>query len=321
MISNDKSPILISVVLPCFNEAGNVRAYYNEFISAVDLIEYQYELLFIDDGSSDSTWHEIKSLPVDKVKIIGIRLLFNCGHAVALEAGLEKSDGAAIIMMDSDLQHPVKYINQMINCWRNGYHIANCIRVTTNKIGFIKKLTSKFFYKFINSISDLSLKDGESDFRLVDRSLLTLVNSYPESPKFYRGIFNKLNQNSIEIEYHAPARASGKSSYTFAKMFSLARLAITSFSDLPLMLILYFGILTTLVSFILIILFGFYKLFINYLFISGAAMLAFVLVFILGLLSVFIGLLSMYLVDVLRLTRARPAFVIGEIYSVVNHTK
>ncbi len=307
--------ILISVVLPCFNEAPNIRAYYDEFVATVDLIKYEYELLFVDDGSNDLTWHEIQSLPSDKVDIIGIKLLFNCGHAVALQAGLERSRGDAIVMMDSDLQHPITYINSMISYWENGYQLVNCIRVSTHKIGIIKKVTSNLFYKIINLISDLSLKDGESDFRLVDRALMDLANSYPESPKFYRGIFNRLNKNSFEIEYEAPARISGKSSYTFAKMLSLARLAITSFSDLPLMLILYFGVFTSLVSFVSIIFFGFYKFFIDYLFISGTAMLALVLIFILGLLSVFIGLLAMYLVDILRLTRARPAFVVSEIYS------
>ncbi len=313
-MKTDTDTILISVVLPCFNEAANIRAYYDEFVTTVDLIKYEYELLFVDDGSNDLTWLEIQSLPSDKVDIIGIKLLFNCGHAVALQAGLERSRGDAIVMMDSDLQHPIKYINSMIDYWENGYQLVNCIRVSTHKIGIIKKVTSNLFYKSINLISDLSLKDGESDFRLVDRALMNLANSYPESPKFYRGIFNKLNKNGFEIEYEAPARTSGKSSYTFAKMVSLARLAITSFSDLPLMLILYFGVFTSLVSFASIIFFGFYKFFIDYLFISGTAMLALVLIFILGLLSVFIGLLAMYLVDILRLTRARPTFIVSEIH-------
>jgi dolichol-phosphate mannosyltransferase len=192
--NNDDTKILISVVLPCFNEEGNIRPYYDEFVASVDLINYRYEIIFVDDGSSDLTWLKIQSLPNDKIDIIGIKLLFNCGHAVALQAGLERSRGAAVLMMDADLQHPIKYINLMIGYWINGYQLVSCIRMKTDKIGFLKNFSSKIFYKILNRISDLSLKDGESDFRLVDGVLMSLINSYPESPKFYRGIFNKFKK-------------------------------------------------------------------------------------------------------------------------------
>lgn len=304
---------LLSIVLPSYNEEKNIRLVYGELLKYVKADGLDYELIFVNDGSYDDTWKQIKKLALTDKKVKGINFSRNFGHHAALEAGLAASIGDVIIMMDADLQHPPELIPKLIDKWREGFDVVNTVRLSTTNIGVVKKITSKAFYKILNEMSDLELRDGEADYRLVSRRALDSLNSLPETPKFYRGLINWIGYDVVYVPYTAQARMHGKSSYTMRKMVELARLGLTSFSMKPLKLIITIGLLLVIGAFLalagmLIVKFGF-----NAQYFSNNAVLVMFLVFITGILATFQGIVAVYLVDIFNAAKNRPSYIVREI--------
>lgn len=303
---------LLSVVLPSFNEEKNIPLVYGELLKYIDKSKFEYELIFVNDGSRDDTWGQIKKLANKDKNVIGINFSRNFGHHAALEAGLTASAGDIVIMMDADLQHPPELIPTLIAKWREGFDIVNTVRLSTDNAGFAKKVTSKIFYKILNGMSDLELHDGEADYRLVSRRTLDNLNALPESPKFYRGLINWIGYDVARVPYTAQARMHGKSSYTLKKMIELARLGLTSFSMKPLKLIITIGLLLVTGAFLalvtmLIVKFGF-----NSQYFSNNAILVMFLVFITGILATFQGIVAVYTVDIFNAAKNRPSYIVRE---------
>lgn len=303
---------LLSVVLPSYNEEKNVPLIYKEVLGYIKTNEFDYELIFVNDGSRDGTWNEIKKLTALDGKVKGINFSRNFGHHAALEAGLIKASGDVIIMMDADLQHPPKLIPKLLKKWQEGFDIVNTVRLSTDDVKIVKKLTSKIFYKILNNMSDLDLHDGEADYRLISRRALDSLNALPETPKFYRGLINWIGYDTARIPYTAQARVHGKSSYTLKKMLELARLGLTSFSMKPLKLIIAIGLLLVVGAFsalvaMLVIKFGF-----NSRYFSNNAILVMFLVFITGILATFQGIVAVYLVDIFNAAKNRPSYILRE---------
>ncbi|MEO5690813.1 MAG: glycosyltransferase family 2 protein [Candidatus Saccharimonadales bacterium] len=303
---------LLSIVLPSYNEERNVPLVYTEILKSIDTAKFQYEIIFINDGSSDDTWEVIKQLSIKDAHVRGINFSRNFGHAVALEAGLVNAKGDVIVMMDADLQHPPELIQQLIKKYDEGYDIVNTVRLSTEGAGILKKLTSKGFYKFINSISDLKLHDGEADYRLMSRKALNTLNSLRETPKFYRGLVNWIGYDVARVEYEAGNRMHGKSSYTLKKMLELARMGVTSFSLKPLKLIFTAGMLLATLSTLLLIAMLVIKFLINTELVSYNAILTVTLLLVTGILAIFQGVVALYLVDIFNATKGRPTYIIRE---------
>jgi dolichol-phosphate mannosyltransferase len=307
--------VLLSVVLPSYNEEKNIPLIYKELLKYIDTKSLSYELLFVNDGSKDGTWSQIKKISGKDPNVKGINFSRNFGHHAALEAGLKEAKGDIVIMMDSDLQHPPSLIPKLVEKWLQGFDVVNTVRLTTEDSSFMKNITSKVFYKILNNLSDLDLKDGEADYRLISRRALDSLNALPETPKFYRGLINWIGYDVCRVEYSAQARQHGKSSYTFKKMIELARLGLTSFSMKPLKLIIITGVLLVLGAFfsliaMLVIKFGFSP---NYF--SNNAILVMFLVLITGVLTTFQGIVAVYLVDIFNAAKGRPSYIIREITS------
>jgi len=303
---------ILSVVLPSYNEEKNVPLVYNELKKYIDKSRFDYELIFINDGSKDRTWEAIKKVSEVDKRVRGINFSRNFGHAVALEAGLLDAKGDVVIMMDSDLQHPPSLIPDLIAKYDEGFDIVNTVRLSTEDTGLFKNLSSKIFYGLMNGISDLNLREGEADYRLVSRRALDTLNSLNETPKFYRGLVNWIGYDTARIEYKAGSRLHGKSSYTLKKMLELARMGITSFSLRPLKLIFTVGIALTTLSFILLVILLIVKFFVNSSLVSYGAILTDILLFAVGVITVFQGVVALYLVDIFNATKARPTFIIKE---------
>jgi len=303
---------LLSIVLPSFNEEKNIKLMYKELLRYIDIKAFDYEIIFVNDGSSDNTWGEITKLSKKDTHVRGINFSRNFGHHAALEAGLQQAKGDAVIMMDGDLQHPPALIPQLIARWESGSDIVNTVRLSTEGTGVLKNLTSSIFYKVLNNLSSLQLRSGESDFRLMSRTALDSLNALPESPKFYRGLINWIGYDVDRIEYEANARVHGKSSYTLKKMLELARLGLTSFSMKPLKLIITIGLLlvsTSLLALIamVIVKFGFHSEYF-----SNNAILVMFLIFVTGLLTTFQGIVAVYLVDIFDAAKGRPTYIVRE---------
>lgn len=302
---------LLSVVLPSYNEERNIPLVYAELLDNIDAKRFTYEIIFVNDGSTDNTWAGICGLASKDPHVRGINFSRNFGHAAALEAGLIRAKGDIVIMMDSDLQHPPALIPEIIKKYDEGYDIVNTVRRDAKDTGFFKKITSRGFYKFISSISDLKLNEGEADYRLLSRKALDALNALPESPKFYRGLVNWIGFNIGRVGYEVRSRRHGKSSYTLKKMLELARLGVTSFSMKPLKLIFFVGVCMTVISIVLFFVMLFIKLFINPELVSYNAILTDVLLFVAGLLTIFQGVIAIYLVDIFNTTKGRPTYLIG----------
>ena len=241
----------ISIVIPAHNEETNVAVVLS---SVTDALQGEnIEVIFVDDGSSDKTADTVLSLKQGQPLVRLIKLSRNFGHQAALMAGVSSAHGAAIITMDCDMQHPPKYLSEMVAAWRRGHKVVQMVREKTIGIGFFKNFFSSIFYKIINRLSDYPVVPGAADFQLLDRQVADYLIGTKGRQHFIRGIVSWLGFNPTTIEYTAVDRHSGEASYNFWKSLSLAKTAVFSMSRVPLRLGIYFGFFVALLCFVYII--------------------------------------------------------------------
>lgn len=303
----DKSK-LISIIIPTYNEEKNVPVIYNAI--ANELANYNFELLFVDDGSADATLHEIKKLASLKSNVKYLSFSRNFGHQKALMAGLNLAKGDVVISMDADMQHPVEVIPGLIQKWEQGFDIVYTIR-KDGEISFFKKLSAKYFYKIINAISDVTIEQGTADFRLLDKKVVNELNKLSEQNIFYRGIIPWVGYQSIGIEYTANNRLHGSSKYTLKRMLNFAIDGIMSFSTKPLRISIYIGIIIAMLSFI----YGLYAIYIvafTEKAVSGWASTISVILFIGGFQLIVLGIIGEYIGKMFMANKNRPNYIIKE---------
>jgi dolichol-phosphate mannosyltransferase len=273
----------------------------------------EYEIIFVDDGSTDNSLVEMIKLRGidDRVKVI--ELSRNFGHQAALLAGLNYANGDAVIMMDVDLQHPPELILTLIEKWQNGNDIVYTIRRYPPGTSFFKRITSKAFYRLINVLSKIDIPENSADFRLIDKKVVNEIRSLKERNIFFRGIVNWIGFKKVAVYYDAAPRYAGKSKYTFWKMIRFAFDGITSFSIFPLHIATIFGFIVSLFSF----LYAFYAIY-KRLFTSealpGWASVLVAVLFLGGIQLLSIGVLGEYLGRVYSETKSRPIYIIRNIY-------
>jgi dolichol-phosphate mannosyltransferase len=299
----------ISVVLPCYNEEGNIKLLYSELRSVLT-DKYEYEIIFVDDGSVDGTLSTIKEIAMDDRKVKGISLSRNFGHQSAIIAGMNSASGDYIITMDADMQHPPTLIPTLINKANEGYDIVLTIRKSTVDAKFIKRITSHLFYRFFNYLSDIPLKEGSADFRLMTRNAANVFLGLPEKVRFNRGLINWMGFKTAFVEYHSPRRISGKSKYTFIRMIKFAIAGILSFSSKPLKIPFILGLL----SFIFGLGYSIYGLvqFINGLTIPGWASTIILILMLGGAQMLSLGIVGLYIARIFEETKQRPIYIIKE---------
>lgn len=245
--------MLLSIVVPVFNEEDNVEKFYEEVIKSVQTIDMDYEIIFVDDGSKDATPLMLSRLTQQDGHVRALILARNFGHQLAITCGMDHAQGDAVITMDGDLQHPPSMIPDLVKKWKEGYEVVQTIRLSTDDAGFLKKLTSKWYYKFINAISQVEITPGGSDFRLIDRKVLETFMLFREHDRFIRGMMGDIGYKRTTIRFVAPPRFAGKSKFSPRKMFRFALDGITAYSTMPLRAALYVGLLSGLFSVLLII--------------------------------------------------------------------
>ena len=243
-------PIEISLVIPTFNEEGNVLRLYDEIKQVLlELHIAHYEVIFIDDGSSDASLQRIEELRKQDANVHFLQLSRNFGHQHALKAGLDHASGAAVISLDADLQHPPALIKDMIQLWRNGAEVVYTRRKDQQNIGIFKKWSAKAFYWFANKISEVPIEEGTADFRLLDQKVVAAIQTFKESHLFLRGLIPTLGFKQVALDYEPAARFSGKSKYSLSKMFHFAINGITSSSAKPLYFSIYLGLFFAFLAF------------------------------------------------------------------------
>ncbi len=306
---------LISIVIPAYNEEKNIPLLYQKITEIFDMLKnnYAYEIIFVNDGSLDSTINELEKLSQENESVKYIDFSRNFGKEIATSAGINHCSGDACILIDADLQHPIELIPQFIQKWEQGYEVIVGVRKKSKSDSWIKKIGSGLFYKIMDNIAEVKIVSGSTDFRLIDRKVIDEFNRFTETKRLTRGLIDWLGFKKDYIYFEANDRINGVASYSFRKLVSLAITSFTSLSLFPLKLAGYFGILITFLSSII----GFYILLGKYFFdwhfastFSDAENLAIFIVFLVGIILMSIGLLALYIANIQREVINRPLYVI-----------
>ncbi len=244
----------ISVVIPMYYEEEVAKECYNRLVENLKKIEnYEYEIIFVNDGSKDKTLEIIEEIASEDKNVKIISFSRNFGHQAAVTAGIKYVTGDAIVIIDADLQDPPELIPDMVKYWEDGNEVIYGKRKTRKGESAFKLLTAKMFYKTLNALSDVEIPKDTGDFRLVDRKVIDAVNAMPEHNKFLRGLFSWVGFKQMAYEYERQERYAGKTKYPLKKMLKLASDGIMGFSTKPLKLVGGLGIFTILLSILILI--------------------------------------------------------------------
>ena len=300
----------IAIIIPAFNEAGNILPVYKEIQKIlINFTSYSWEVLFVNDGSSDNTLEIIEKCALENLNVKFISFSRNFGKDNALKAGIDYVSADIIITMDADLQHPPSLIPELISKYEEGYNVVYAHRKGSNPhVSFFSKLSSKLFWKLLNLLSELKLEDGISDFRLLDKKVIDVLKSVNESDLFFRGMVKWVGFNQIGIEYVPNERLEGETNYSKSQLLKLAIYGITSFSTKPLYSAIYIGFILS----------GLSILYIPYIIISiiyhfdvpGWSSIIMTIVFFGGLQLIMLGVIGIYIGKMFMQTKERPNYII-----------
>ena len=305
----------ISVVIPMYCEEEVVDICYKRVVNNLNKLsdKYNYEIIFINDGSKDSTLEILKKIASndDNVKIISFSR--NFGHQAAVTAGIRNVTGDAVIIMDADLQDPPELFEGMIEKWEEGYEVVYGKRKTREGESIFKLLAARMFYNTLNKLSEIETPKDTGDFRLVDRKVIDVIATLPEHNKFLRGLFSWVGFNQYAYEYNRVNRVAGKTKYPFKKMFKLATDGILSFSAKPLKIVGAIGIFSVIVSIIILI----YSI-VSYMFklnslTPGWTSIMCTMTFIGGIILISLWMIGEYIARIYEESLGRPEYIIDEL--------
>jgi dolichol-phosphate mannosyltransferase len=243
---------LISIVTPVYNEEGNLDKFYQRIKAVLAKIKYEYEIIFVNDGSKDSSLLVLIRLSETDKHIRIIDFSRNFGHQMAITAGMEHANGDCVVILDSDLQDPPEVIIELIKKWEEGFEVVNAKRRSRSD-GFFKDLSAVLFYKFLNSILVNKIPENVGDFRLLDRKCINILKKIKEKDRYLRGLSTWIGFKQTQVEYDRAKREWGKTGYPISKMFGLAFNAVFSFSRLPMKLASILSALFFSITFLVII--------------------------------------------------------------------
>lgn len=299
----------LSIVIPAYNEEKNISHLVSELMRIMQATAYDFEFILVDDGSQDHTLSEIKIQADIHPEVLYMELSKNFGKDYALKAGVDVARGDAVITMDADLQHPPHLLPQILKLWEDGYDIVYTYREEANPHAkTYQKAASRLFYKGINALSDITLEDGISDFRLLDARVVKQLRQIDEYEIFFRGMVKWVGFKQIGIPYTPAKRHTGEASYSFFKLAKLAVGSIMAFSVRPLYIATGLGLFFSLAS-ILYIPYIAISYFAGYA-VSGWASLIATISFFGGVQLLVLGIIGMYLGKIFLQTKHRPNYII-----------
>lgn len=307
-------PILLSLVVPVFNEAESIEDFLDRVTSTLAAVEdVLLEVVFVNDGSTDQTLSTLLSSSVDGVSLRIVDLSRNFGKEAALTAGLDAATGRVIVPIDVDLQDPPELIHRMLDEWRQGYDVVLAKRIDRRADSRLKRMTAGWFYRLHNRISDLKIPENVGDFRLMDRKVVDALGKLPESSRFMKGLYAWIGFRVTTVEFVRDERKAGSTKFTGWKLWNFALDGITSFSTSPLRMWTYLGGLVagTSFGFALLILIRVLVIGTD---IPGYASLAVAVTFLGGLQLIGIGIIGEYLGRTFIESKRRPIYVIRSVY-------
>ena len=309
---------LLSIVIPVLNEAPNLRRLVERLSPVLDGLDgLDWEIVFVDDGSSDGTLEVLRQLHDDNPRLKAISFSRNFGKEIALAAGLRYASGDAVVMMDADLQHPPEVLSQFVARWREGYQVVYGQRIDRNTDGAARRLVSVAFYKLFNALVKTDIPDGAGDFRLLDRKAVDAMNRMREASRFNKGLFSWIGFKSVGVPYTvAPREGGGGSRWKVRRLLHFALDGLTSFSTLPLRISTLLGLAVSAAAFLYAMVFviktlvfgtdvpGFPTIIISVMFFSGVQLIV-------------LGIIGEYLGRVYEEVKARPLYLVSEEIGVV----
>ena len=302
----------ISIIVSCYNEEESLPLFHKEVSKVMkELNNYEYELIFVNDGSSDKTLEVIKKLKVDDPMIRYISFSRNFGKEAAMLAGLDFSTGDYVTLMDADLQDPPKLLPEMLNYIKNGYDCVGTRRVTRKGEPPIRSFFARCFYKIINKISKVEMVDGARDYRLMTRKMVNAIISCREYNRYSKGLWSFVGFKTKWIEFENVERVAGETKWSFWKLFKYAIEGIVAFSTLPLTMASLLGILFCFIAFLMIIVI-IAKTIMWGDPVSGWPSLACIIIFVSGVQLFFMGIFGEYLSKTYLETKKRPIYIVKE---------
>jgi len=300
----------LSLVCPCYNEEGVIGEFLDQVGSVLDQSGCSYEILFVNDGSTDGTLQKLLEAKKSNPRIRIINFSRNFGKEAALTAGLDYARGKAVVPIDVDLQHPPQTILEFLKKWREGYDVVAGRRRTRTGEHPLKKLSARLFYDLQDKISDdVKIPADIGDFRLMDRKVVEAIKKLPENQRFMKGIFAWVGFDTAVVEYEQQKRAAGKSSFNGWRLWNYALDGITSFSTVPLRVWLYVGVAIAAVSF----LFGIIIILKTLLYgkdVPGYASIMTMILFLGGVQLIGIGVLGEYIGRIFKEAKRRPTYIV-----------
>jgi dolichol-phosphate mannosyltransferase len=306
---------LISIIIPVFNEEKNIPLIYDELLKIFDDFKkkYDYEIIFIDDGSQDKSPEILENLTNQNNKVKYIQFSRNFGKEIAISAGIRNASGDAVISIDADLQHPPEFIPEFLDKWEKGAEIVVGIREKYDTIGIFRKFCNLLFYKLQNLISEIKIFSNETDYRLLDRKVVDEFNKFTERGRITRGLIDWLGFKKDYVYFRVKERRFINHAYNFPKLTKLAIATFISHSLLPLKLAGYLGVIITFFSGGL----GLVILIDKYLLndplswnVTGTATLAVLILFLVGIILCCLGFIALYIANIHNEVTNRPLYII-----------
>lgn len=302
---------IYSVIAPIYNEIGNLPEFYRRVNESLDQTGESWELLLIDDGSTDGSTEMIRELAATDNRVKPVIFARNFGHQLAVTAGLDYAAGQAVTIIDSDLQDPPEVILDMIAKWKEGYEVVYAVRSEREGETWFKLMTASIFYRLIYRITDVDIPMDTGDFRLLDRKVVAVMRQMRERHRFLRGMSVWVGFKQTGVQYKRAARFSGTTKYPFKKMLKFASDAITSFSYLPLQLATYIGFLAAGLSILAIPVVIVLRVLGSQSFLGQASTLIAVL-FLGGVQLISLGILGEYIGRLYDEAKGRPLYIVRE---------
>lgn len=300
-----------SVVVPVYNEEEVVRECYERLTSVMTAQCQEYELIFVDDGSRDGTLEILSDLSENDSSLKILSFSRNFGHQAAISAGMDYSQGKAVIIIDADLQDPPEVIPEMIKKWKEGYDVVYGKRQKRKGESHFKKITAKIFYRFLATQTDLDIPVDTGDFRLIDRKVCDVLSSLTEKNRYVRGLVSFAGFRQTGVSYVRDERFAGETKYPLKKMLKFAMDATTSFSKKPLKIAGIVGLLLSIASFIYLFVTIYLKLFTD-LTVSGWASTVSIMLFFNGVMLIMLGIMGEYIGRIYDEVKNRPLYIIKD---------
>jgi glycosyltransferase involved in cell wall biosynthesis len=302
-----------SFIIPIYNEAENILEMYRRISQVMNQMDGKVELCFVNDGSRDLSLKIISELHQKDSRVVYLSLARNFGHQIAVTAGLNFVRGQVTVILDADLQDPPELITEMVELWKQGYHIVYAQRIKRSQESWLKRLTAYAFYRILQRLADVTIPTDAGDFCLLDRQVVNVLNKIPERNRYIRGLRSWVGFNQTAIRFERDPRFAGDPKYTFGKSFALAINGIVSFSKVPLRISTYLGLLAAFVSLLMCLLVLYWRIFIPNSPLTGVTIILMAIFFLGAVQLISIGILGEYIGRIYEEVKQRPLYVLSEV--------